>query len=452
VKEPVVETLGGWGDAHFGQSWTYRPRSVEDVGQSITDAQRRGLSIAHRGAGLSYGDAAINQDGAVIVLDQLQGIKAFDPTTGVITAEAGVTLAQLWRYVLSHRWWPPVVSGTMHTTLGGGVAMNVHGKNNAQAGPIGDHVRALTVMEPSGDVVRISREENAGRLRTVIGAQGMNGTILDVTLQLTRIHSGYLEVEQHPVPSLEVALERLDAGIGQSDYAVGWLDCFGRGPRSGRGVLHFARYLPPDHSLAGTGLRVPDQELWGRVLGVIPRQHVWRFLRMATHDPGLRALNLAKYTTGRLRGTRTYMQSHVAFHFLLDYIPQWKRIYQPRGFIQYQFFVPSSSARAVFQTALDLQHRAGIVSYLAVLKRHRLDDSAATYSVDGFSLALDFPLKPQRAEALTRLCREFDALQRDSGGRIYAAKDSVSIGRLPVVRALQYSSNLVRRWEREIAM
>ena len=92
------------------------------------------------------------------------------------------------------------------------------------------------------------------------------------------------------------------------------------------------------------------------------------------------------------------------------------------------------------------------MSYLAVLKRHRPDDSAATYSVDGFSLALDFPLKPRRTEALTRLCREFDALQRDFGGRIYAAKDSGSIGRLPVVRARQYSSNLVRRWEREVAV
>ena len=99
--EPAVRTLSGWGDAHFGQSWTYHPRSAQEVWQSVADAQQRGLTIAHRGAGLSYGDAAINQDGAVVVLDQLQEIKAFDPTVGVITAEAGVTIAQLWRYVVS---------------------------------------------------------------------------------------------------------------------------------------------------------------------------------------------------------------------------------------------------------------------------------------------------------------------------------------------------------------
>ncbi len=445
--DPSSEVLRGWGDAHFAQSLVYRPTSSDEVAACLADAQHRQLTVAHRGAGQSYGDAALNQGGAVIDLAKLRRIIDFDMERGIITAEAGVTVGQLWQHVVPHGWWPPVVPGTMHTTLGGCLAMNVHGKNNAQAGPIGEHVRALTLLEPSGSTTSLATNEHQEGLRRVIGAQGLTGTILDVTLQLKRVHSGYVEVRPQPVRSLDAALERLDAGIRESDYSVGWLDCFAGGRRMGRGVLHFAHHLPPDHTLAGQGLDRTSQELPGKVLGLLPKRHAWRFLRALATNPGVRALNVAKNLGGIVAGTRPYSQSHAAFHFLLDYMPNWKRMYRPHGLIQYQFFVPFEAAPKTFKAALELQHRTGVISYLAVLKRHRVDDSAASYSVDGFSLALDFPLRPAKIDALARLCREFDALQKDCGGHIYAAKDSVSCGELPAERHPLFSSNLVRRWE-----
>jgi hypothetical protein len=117
--------------------------------------------------------------------------------------------------------------------------------------------------------------------------------------------------------------------------------------------------------------------------------------------------------------------------------------------MQYQFFVPSDAALPTLKTAIELQHRTGVISHLAVLKRHRKDNSAASYSVDGFSLALDFPVRPANVSGLTRLCREFDALRKDCGGHIYAAKDAVSRGELPAERHPLFSSNLVRRWEQK---
>lgn len=145
-------------------------------------------------------------------------------------------------------------------------------------------------------------------------------------------------------------------------------------------------------------------------------------------------------------GTRTHLQSHAAFHFLLDYVPNWEWAYRPHGMIQYQFFVPRSSAPSVLRSAIEKQKQMGIVSTLAVLKRHHRDDFAGAYSVDGFSLALDFAVRPATVGQLLALCRELDALQRTAGGRIYAAKDAVSRGLLPAVRAPRFSSNLVRRW------
>ena len=176
------------------------------------------------------------------------------------------------------------------------------------------------------------------------------------------------------------------------------------------------------------------------------RRTTVRALESSSSDLGMRALNLAKHLAGVAQGRRPYVQSHAAFHFLLDDVPDWKNVYRPHGLVQYQFFVPMAAARAVLGEALARQHRAGIVSYLAVLKRHRPDAFASQYAVDGFSMALDFPVRPRRAAAFHRLLRDFDALQREAGGRIYAAKDGSSVGRLPPHRHPAYGTDLSRRW------
>ena len=63
---PTREVLRGWGGVHQGRSWVYRPRSAEEAAVALDDAAARGLTVAHRGAGLSYGDLAVNEGGAVM--------------------------------------------------------------------------------------------------------------------------------------------------------------------------------------------------------------------------------------------------------------------------------------------------------------------------------------------------------------------------------------------------
>lgn len=443
------EVLHGWGMANRARSWVYRPRDAGEMAAALADARTRGLTVAHRGGGQSYGDAALNEGGAVLASDRLDRILEVDPDAGLIRAQAGVTVEALWKAALPWGWWPAVVPGTMKVTLGGAVAMNIHGKNQFVKGSIGEHVAGLSVVRADGTLERLDASEDAGALRSVVGAQGLTGSILDVTLRLHRVHGGHIEVESWSTGSLEETLQALDERARSSDYAVGWVDCFPGGHRAGRGLLHFGRYLPADHPLAGRAMEPDDQRLPPRIMGILPREHAWRVLRALTHDPGMRAVNLGRAISGRLRHRHRYHQTHAAFHFLLDYVPGWKRVYAPGGLIQYQLFVPRDDAAAVYAEALRLQRSLGVVSYLGVLKRHRADAFAASYSVDGFSLALDFPVRPRRLAALRRLCRSYDDLLRDAGGRVYAAKDAVSRGKLPRERDPLFSSNLVRRWELE---
>jgi len=454
MRGPEPRILWGWGMANHARSLVYRPLDAGEVASAILDARERGMSVTARGSGLSYGDAALNQGGAVVDLTAMDRVLDFDPEQGLIRVEAGMTIAQLWQHVLPRGWWPPVVPGSMEVTLGGAVAMNVHGKNHATAGAIGRHVEAVTLVSGDGEVHDLRRgvvaqaEEGLWSmdLSDVLGAQGLTGTLVDVTLALRRVHSGFLEVEVETTDSLPATFDALDRGAREADYTVAWVDCLGRS--AGRGVLHHAWYLPPDHELAGEGMNPETQRLPGRIAGILPRRHAWRALRPLSNDVGIRLLNTGRYYSARLRGTRRYTQTHAAFHFLLDYVPGWKRAYGAGGLLQYQLFVPATGAREAFAQALHEQRRLGVPSYLGVLKRHTHEDGAAPYSVDGYSLALDFPVgRGERYSRLMRLCRALDRLRARYGGRIYAAKDAVSVGHLPERRDPAFSSNLVRRWE-----
>ena len=84
----------------------------------------RGGSWIARGAGRAYGDAALNPELTVSMLD-MNRLRAFDPRTGVLECEAGVLLADILDIFVPRGWFPPVVPGTKFVTVGGMIAAAV---------------------------------------------------------------------------------------------------------------------------------------------------------------------------------------------------------------------------------------------------------------------------------------------------------------------------------------
>jgi FAD/FMN-containing dehydrogenase len=136
---------------------------------------------------------------------------------------------------------------------------------------------------------------------------------------------------------------------------------------------------------------------------------------------GAWGVNTAKYFAGR---NRTYQQSHAAFHFLFDYIPDWELAYGKNGLVQYQSFVPKETAFEAWSEMLRFSQRRGLPSYLGVTKRHRPDNFLLSHAVDGFSLALDFKVTNKNRIKLSRMLQDFDRIVLDAGGRFYFAKNS----------------------------
>jgi len=427
-----VAWVEGWGMAVGAAGYVHRPTDLDQITEVLTSARESGVPVVARGAGCSYGDAALLPEGVVLDFSRLRQVLAWDPANGIIDVEPGVTVEQLWRHTLADGWWPPIVTGTMEPSVGGCLAMNVHGKNNWVRGTMGDHCLELDLLAPEGGLRTISREIEPELFHAVIGGFGQLGLITRARMQLKRVGSGLIEGEAVAAPDLGRLLQRLDDAKDDWEYVVGWLDAFPGGGKLGRGLLHFARHLEPDEDPDPmTSLDPAKQDLPGTIFGVVPKALVWRMMKPFTNDWGMRAVNLVKWLHGStIADGAVYRQSLAAFSFLLDYVPDWKKAYLPGGLIQHQSFVPVASAEEVFRRQLEICQHRGMASYLGVLKRHRPDPFLLTHSVDGFSLALDFPVIEGRRAELWAMVRELAEPVVAAGGRFYAAKDAALPGEL----------------------
>jgi decaprenylphospho-beta-D-ribofuranose 2-oxidase len=337
-----LTSLGNFGHSLRSPAYQYLPENTDEIKPIFRFAKEEGMTIALRGAGKSYNDAALNGGGIVLDLQKLNRILEWDPASGVIRLEPGVTLEQLWQHVLPSGWWPPVVSGTMTTTLGGCLGSNIHGKNNFRAGPIGEHVLEFTAFLPSGSQITCTPKRNGDLFRAMIGGLGMLGVFTSITLQMKRQYSGLLNVHAWNVPNLKAHLDGILEAAPQHDYTVGWMDCTTGGPGVGRGQLHAADYLHEgDDAQASRTLQVSYQTLPSRFFGLVPKSILHYFMAPFGNNPAWSAVDTVKYFMGR---EKIYRQSHAAFHFLLDYVPHWELAYGRGGLIQYQSFLPKETA------------------------------------------------------------------------------------------------------------
>ena len=429
IGTPIIQlprrVYDGFGFATRSVSMFARPQSGAEVQQLMLNAQSEGYTVALRGSGRSYGDAAMNGGNLVLDMTGMRRVLAWDPATGVIDVEPGVTIEDVWRLCLKDGWWPAVVPGTMFPTIGGCLAMNIHGKNHFRLGGTGDHVIEADFVTPAGEQLLLSRSENADFFHAAISGFGMLGTFTRIRLQLKRVESGRLSVEQIPARNLDEQFDYFEAHGADSDYLVSWVDCIASGSGLGRGQIHRALYLHADQDPEGVPMLDPArQDLPGTILGV-PRGVVGSLLGLFNFNLGMRLVNTGKYFASVLSPRAAYKQPHVAFHFLLDYVPTWRNAYQPGGFIQYQPFIPKETARQAFKDILRLNQARGLVSYLGVMKRYRADNFLLSHALDGYSMAMDFPITASNREALWKMCYEMNEIVLAAGGKFYPAKDAL---------------------------
>ena len=94
------EPLESWGRNFEAGCYVFRPSTANDIIGIFEYADFLGVTIGMRGAGRSYGDASINSENILLDLSRFNKILDWNPDIGIIKVESGVTIKQLWEYII----------------------------------------------------------------------------------------------------------------------------------------------------------------------------------------------------------------------------------------------------------------------------------------------------------------------------------------------------------------
>ncbi|WP_142848061.1 FAD-binding oxidoreductase [Telmatospirillum sp. J64-1] len=400
--------LSGWGNFPRLDCRVAAMRGVEDIRAVLDEAP-----LIARGNGRSYGDAAL-QPHLTLLSRHLDRFLAFDPANGRLTCEAGVRLETILEVFVPRGWFPPVTPGTKFVTVGGMIASDVHGKNHHVAGSFGRHVESMRVMVADGRILECSRQEHADLFAATIGGMGLTGIILSASFRLLPIQSAWIRQETIRATTLEETLEAFEESADWT-YTVSWIDCLQGGKCQGRSLLTRGEHAMPDELPA----EVASQPLQPRRkrLKRVPMD----FPSWALNSWSVRAFN-ALYYGAAPKTAAPRIVDYDSFFYPLDAILEWNRIYGRHGFTQYQCVLPKQAGREGLRRLLNTIQKTGSGSFLAVLKLFGKQDDLMSFPMEGYTLALDFPLRGPTLGLLL----ELDAIVADHGGRLYLAKDARS--------------------------
>ncbi|WP_376872437.1 FAD-dependent oxidoreductase [Albirhodobacter sp. R86504] len=378
--------------------------------QAVRDAVKEGPQIA-RGNGRSYGDAALGATGT-LDMRRMNRMISFDMATGVLVAEAGTLLEDILSAFVPRGFFPLVTPGTKYVTLGGMIAADVHGKNHHIDGSMRCTIDWLDLMLTSGAVLRLSRDENADLFDLTVGGMGLTGVILRAAIRLRPIETAWIKQTLLPADSLDEAMALFEANQGAT-YSVAWIDCLARGEHLGRSLVMLGEHA--QLSEVGNRRRARPLHTPARARKAIP------------FDLPIFTLNkLTVSAFNRLYWWKAKRSAGVSFvdwdsyFYPLDAILGWNRIYGRKGFVQFQCVIPLANSADAMRALLETVSAAGQGSFLAVLKRMGPAQSAFSFPMEGYTLALDFPATQTAFALLDRL----HAIVKASGGRIYLAKDA----------------------------
>lgn len=402
--------IAGWGRFPVQECHLLRPEKYRHLSPLCAGPG----NLIPRGLGRSYGDAALNENGQVLLTERVNRFLEFDREQGIIRAESGVRLADLIELALPSGWFPVVVPGTRQVSLGGCVAADVHGKNHHRDGSFGDHLLRMDLFTGRG-LESCSPDNEPDLFGATIGGMGLTGVIGEVVMKLLPVRSAYIVARHQVAADLESLVRYLAEPAYDDHYTVAWLDCFARGAELGRGIVISGHHAEPEELPPGLRARPFAQP-------PLPE------LSLPVNLPGwlLSTLTGRAFNEFYFRRQAARRGSFVIdcgrFFFPLDALDHWYRLYGRRGFLQYQCVLGGTQAAAGVRRLLERLHRAGCYSLLAVLKRLGPGNrNPLSFSREGYTLALDIP---RRALPDLSFLADLDRITLEHEGRVYLAKDA----------------------------
>jgi glycolate oxidase len=169
------------------------PRTAEHVLEIVQLAKKHDTPLVGRGAGTGLsGGALARKGGIVVVFSKMNRILELDIENQRATVQPGVVNADLSAAVAhANLHFAPDPSSQKACTIGGNVAENSGGPHTLAYGVTSNHVLALQLVLPSGELVRIGNTavDSPGYdlPGLFVGSEGTLALVTEITVKLTRL-------------------------------------------------------------------------------------------------------------------------------------------------------------------------------------------------------------------------------------------------------------------------
>lgn len=233
------------------------PETTEEVAAIMKLCAEHKIPVTVRGAGTGLvGGCVPIHGGIVLSTERMNKILSYDMNNMVVHIQPGVLLCDLAADALSHGLMYPPDPGEKTATVGGNVSTNAGGMRAVKYGVTRDYVLAMTVVLPSGEVIKLGKtvcktSSGYSLLHLMIGSEGTLGIITELTLKLI------------PQPTMDVSLILPFADIASAIASVPAIKLANLDPQS----IEFMERDIVDSSARFTGNAVFPTTVNGKSVG-----------------------------------------------------------------------------------------------------------------------------------------------------------------------------------------
>jgi decaprenylphospho-beta-D-ribofuranose 2-oxidase len=377
--------------------------------EQVKEMVKSSTHFIPRGNGRCYGDASLGDE--TINTLKYDKILSFDIENGIFECQSGLTLDKLLEVTVPKGWFLPVTPGTKFITVGGAVGSDIHGKNHHVDGSFSNHVLSMELLLADGRTVICTPDQQKDLFEATCGGMGLTGLILTVKFRLKKIETSYIKQKQIKANNLEEIIALFDQ-YKHYTYSVAWIDCLKKGKNFGRSILilgEHAKLEDLDEDRRKNPLKLPKKKQ-------IP--FPFNLPSWILNSFTIQAFNFLYYNKN-LKKEINNVVSYEPFFYPLDAFSNWNRGYGKKGFVQYQFVLPLDAKKGLIEILNRISEK-GMGSFLAVLKVFGRQESLISFPKEGYTLALDFPVR----NGLFEFLDELDKIVLQYGGRIYMSKDA----------------------------